>query len=109
MTSFVQPGYATRGAAGADINGNAPGAGALLSETEPGDQRAVPGHVVATEVLEQPPAFADQPHEPSPAGVIVAVHPEVLAQLADAPREKADLDFDRSGVLLVHPALADHG
>ena len=83
--------------------------GALLSETEPGDQRTVPAYVLATEVLKEPAAFADQPQQASPASVVVAVYPEVLAQLCDSPGEKADLDFDRAGVLLMDSALADDG
>src|SRR5919107_445564 len=53
------------------------------AQTEPLDERAVPGDVGLRQVVEQPATTADQQQQAAPAVVVVLVHLEVLGEVAD--------------------------
>ena len=66
-------------------------ASALTAEAKACNQRAVPVHVFAVQVAEQPPALADKLQKPDSRVVVVPVHLEVLRQVNDAVRENRNL------------------
>src|SRR5215469_1622562 len=70
-------------------------------------QRAVPGDVLACQVLEQPPAAADEEQQPAAAVVVVLMHLEVLSKTVDSLRQERDLDFRRAGVTLTGRVRCD--
>ena len=74
---------------------NGPPQGARRHDLSAGDpvrdDVAVPGDVLALEVLEQPAAPADEHQQPTAAVVVVLVRLEVLGQVRDAPGQHRDL------------------
>src|SRR5207245_10343402 len=95
---------------------NAPGDGphsepppeTSLADAQPFDQLPVPGGVLRLEVVEEPPALADQLEQAAARMVVLLVRLEVFRQVLDALGEERDLDLRRAGVALVGAELLDY-
>ena len=74
-------------------------------QTQTSDEGPVAFDVLATEVVEQPPALADQHQQAAPAVVVVLVLTEMLSELVDPLGEQRDLDLGRSRVAVVVSVL----
>src|SRR3954462_11676173 len=73
----------------------------LPAQAELADQRAVALEILLLEVVEEPPATADQ-HEEAAARVVgVLVGPQMLREVVDATRQQRDLHLGRAGVVAV--------
>src|SRR2546428_4879421 len=70
----------------------------LAPEAQLLDESAIALEVRALEVIQEPPAAADQLEQPAARVMVVLVRAEVLGQLVDATREHRDLDFGRPRV-----------
>src|SRR5215216_3719385 len=79
----------------------------LLTDTEALDDLSVTVDVLALQVIEQPPALANELQQPAPRMVILAVGLEVLGQVVDAFAENRDLNFWGAGVFVVLLVVAD--
>src|SRR5207248_6004502 len=77
----------------------------LLPDPQTVDQLAVPGGILRLEVIEQPPALADELEQSAPRVVVLLVRLEVLGQVMDALGEQRDLHLRRAGVALVGAEL----
>src|SRR5205823_2623791 len=73
----------------------------LFADVEALDQVRVPLRVFGFEVIEQPPAPADEHQEPAAGVMILRVRLEVLGQVVDALAENSDLDLRGPRVGLV--------
>jgi hypothetical protein len=83
--------------------------GARPSPPEPelGDDSPVTLDVGALQVVQQPATLADQLEQPAPRIVVVGVRLEVVGEVVDPFAEDGDLDFGRSGVLLIEAVRLD--
>jgi hypothetical protein len=83
--------------------------GARPSPPEPelGDDSPVALDVGALQVVQQPATLADQLQQPAPRIVVVGVRLEVVGEVIDPFAEDGDLDFGRSGVLLIEAVRLD--
>src|SRR3954454_21803342 len=75
--------------------------GALPAEAELLDEGAIALEVFALQVVQEPPAAADELQQAAARVVVVLVRPQVLRQLVDALRQHRDLDLGRARVRLV--------
>src|SRR4051812_7063051 len=73
----------------------------LLTDAETADQFRVPFRVFALEIVQQPPALADELEEPAAGVVVLRVRLEVFGEVIDPLAEKSDLNFRRSGIAVV--------
>src|ERR1700752_644465 len=80
---------------------------ALLTDVETLDQVGVPLRVFVFEVVEQPPALADQHQQSAARMMILGVGLEMLGQVVDALAENRDLNFRRSRVSFVRLVAAN--
>jgi hypothetical protein len=76
-------------------------------EPELGDDSPVALDVGALQVVQQPATLADQLEQPAPRVVVVGVRLEVVGEVIDPFAEDGDLDFGRSGVLLIEAVRLD--
>jgi hypothetical protein len=83
--------------------------GARPSPPEPelGDDSPVTFDVGALQVVQQPATLADQLEQPASRVVVVGVRLEVVGEVVDPFAEDGDLDFGRSGVLLIEAVRLD--
>jgi hypothetical protein len=65
----------------------------LLPDAKLFDEAAIPLEVLALQIVQQPPALADQLHEPPPGMMVFGVGLEVLGQIADPLAEDGNLDL----------------
>src|SRR5580700_151092 len=85
----------------------APPRSGLPAQPELLDQGAVPGDVLAGQVLQQPAAAAHEEQQPATAVVVMLVHLQVLSQVVDPPGQQCDLDLRRAGVTLIGRVTRD--
>jgi len=76
-------------------------------EPELGDDGSVALDVGALQVIQQPAPLADQLEQPTPRVVVVSVRFEMVGEVIDPLAEDRDLDFGRSGVLVVQTVGLD--
>src|SRR5437764_12687360 len=75
--------------------------GALPAEAELLDEGAIALDVFALQVVQEPPAAADELQQAAARVVIVLVRPQMLGELVDPLRQHRDLDLRRPGIRLV--------
>src|SRR6478735_6262559 len=73
----------------------------LLADAETTDQIRVAFRVLALEIVEQPPALADQLEEAATRVMILRVRLEMLGEVVDALTQKRNLNFGGPGIALV--------
>jgi hypothetical protein len=73
----------------------------LLAEIQLLQQLVVLGKVVTLQVIEELAAAARHLEEAAAAMEVLAVRAQVLGQVIDASGEQRDLDFGRTGILIV--------
>src|SRR5438093_7958826 len=78
----------------------------LLTNPEALDQLGVAVGILALQIVEQPPALADELQQAAPRVVILYVRLEVLGQIVDAFTEERDLHFRGARVRFVHSVRA---
>jgi hypothetical protein len=78
-----------------------------MSESEIGDQLAVPLDVRPPQILEKATPLTDHLEKASAAVVILLVSVEVGPEIVDAGREDGDLDRSASTIALVELVLLD--
>ena len=78
-----------------------------LADIQPLDEVGVPLRVFSLEVVEQPPALADQHQEAAARMMIFRVGFEVLGEVVDAFAENCDLHFRGSGIAFVRAVVAN--
>src|SRR6266540_830341 len=71
------------------------------------NEGAIALEVALLQVLQEPPAAADELEQAAARVVVLRVRPQVLGQLVDASRQQRDLHFRRAGVALGVTVLAD--
>src|SRR6266511_3604804 len=71
------------------------------------NEGAIALEVALLQVLQEPPAAADELEQAAARVVVLRVRPQVLGQLVDASRQQRDLHFRRAGVALGVAVLAD--
>ncbi len=79
----------------------------LPADAEPADDGPVPLDVVVPDVVEEPAATTDQPHEASTRVVVALMDLQVLGEVRDAFGEERDLDLGRPGVGLVNAVFGN--
>ena len=79
----------------------------LLPETEFPDQAAIPPHVLAPEVTEQPPPSAHHLEQASTGRMVLAVLTEMAGKASDPRRQERNLHFRRPRIRLVEAELLD--
>src|SRR5580692_935729 len=81
----------------------------LPSDAETADDGAVALDVVLADVVEQPPALADELHQAAPGVVVPFVLLQVFRQVVDPSGQQGNLHLGRAGVRVVEPVLGDGG
>lgn len=79
----------------------------LLTNLEPFDQAAIAIEILPLDVVEQPAPPSYEAKQTTTTVMILAVVFEVLGKLFDSAGEQRDLDFRRTGVLLVQTVAFD--
>src|SRR5207248_6492855 len=80
----------------------------LLADPETVDELAVPGRVLGFEVVEKPPALADELEQAAAGVMVLLVRLEMLGEVMDALGEQCDLDLRRAGISFVRAELLHH-
>jgi hypothetical protein len=79
----------------------------LLSNAQPLDDRPVPGIVHIAKIIQQSPATADK-LEKTPSGVVILLMKlEMLRQIRNPVRQHGNLNFRRSGIIVMLPMPFD--
>jgi len=79
-----------------------------LPEAEPRDERTIPPDIFLSEISQKPSSMTNHGKETTPRMVIVLVGPEVTGEAVDPFCKEGDLDFRRSGVLLISPEIRNY-
>src|SRR6185295_9031839 len=79
----------------------------LLADVQSLDEIRIPLRVLAFEVVEQPPALADQHQQAAARMMIFCVGFEVLGEVIDPFAQNRDLHFRGSGVAFVRAVAAN--
>ena len=79
----------------------------LSPYTQLRDEGAIALHVIALQVVQQPPALAHQEEQAAPRVMVLLVRLQVLREPVDALREDGDLDFGRARVRVVELVVRD--
>lgn len=79
----------------------------LLTEAETLQQLVILGHVMPFDIIEEFAAAAGHLEEATAAVEVLAMRAQVLGQVIDPGGEQRDLDFGRSGILLVGFVFGD--
>src|SRR5262249_52859542 len=80
----------------------------LLADAQPFDELAVPRGILRLQVVEEPPALADQLEQAAPRMVVFLVGLEMLGQVLDALGQERHLDLRRARVAIVGTEPLDH-
>src|SRR5205823_14323115 len=83
------------------------GAGTLLPQAQPADDRQVSVPVLVAKVGQQAGPLADHLQEAAPAGVVLLVRAQMLGELGDPSCEQSDLHFRRARVAGLAPILVN--
>jgi len=75
--------------------------GNLLSEVKPVDQVPIPVYILAPEIVQHSPALPHQLQKPVSGMIVLFMLLKVLGEVADPVSQQGDLNFRRSGVVLV--------
>jgi hypothetical protein len=79
----------------------------LPPESQLLNQCAVPLEIALLQVLQEPPAPADELEQAAARVVVLRVRAEVLRQLVDSSRQQRDLNLRRARIGLAAPVLPD--
>src|SRR5690606_24244243 len=79
----------------------------LLPDTQSANQIRVPVGILPLEVVEQPPALADELEQTAAGMMILRVGLEMFGEIVDPIAQDGDLDFRGAGVRLMRAIAAD--
>ena len=80
----------------------------LPAQAELFDDGAIPPHIIAIEVTQEPSPLADHLQKAAPRRMVVLVLPEVIREFGDPSREDSHLDLDRAFIGRVPPMFLDY-
>lgn len=80
----------------------------LPAQAELFDDGAIPPHIIAIEVTQEPSPLADHLQKAAPRRMIVLMLPEVIREFGDPSREDSHLDLDRAFIGRVPPVFLDY-
>ena len=79
----------------------------LLSQAESADDGLIAATILVAEIGQHAGSLADHLEQTPPGGVILFVCPHVIVQFIDTSRQQRDLDFRRTGVVLLTAILVN--
>jgi hypothetical protein len=79
-----------------------------LSEAEPRYERTIPPDILFGEIGKKPAPMTNHGKETTPRMMVVLVGSEMTCEAVDPFRKEGDLNFRRTGILLICPEVRNN-